>query len=109
MQQFVFHTRCVESTAEAIDGMTETGREITWETFKRQCDWRSVAQQLGYNTGRHNPRNPLRLHTDRLVSFYRATFQGKPCYYFVWSAIEFVFLLEPDHHELRKASVLDNL
>jgi hypothetical protein len=85
MPKFQYLTCCVNSTAEAINAMTDTAREITFGTFARHCDWRELASQMGYQRG------GLVLSRDWAVSYYRSTYKGRPCYYMVHSCIEYIF------------------
>lgn len=86
-----FHTTCVNhGNGDDINAMTDKARQITFATFKKNVDakdLRRVSRDLGYLPGER-----LQLHTDWSVSFYKSTFCGKPCYYFVWSAIEHIFI-----------------
>lgn len=91
MQRFKFITRCVEANGDDITEMTEQSKDITAATFKKHCEWVEIAESLGYHTGNGKPKNTLRLENDYAVKFCKSTYQGKPCYYFVWSAIEYVF------------------
>jgi hypothetical protein len=87
MTKFSHHTTCVQSKAEDIDAMVGSSRPVTLATFRRRCDTREWERGLGY--GKH-----LRLEDDWAMqeAFFRSTYQGKPCYYAVHSAIEHVFL-----------------
>lgn len=84
--RFKYLTCCVDSTAEAIDDMTDQAREITFRTFASRTEWRPLAERLGYDGRR------LTLGNDPFVRFYRSRYKGLPCYYLVWSAIEYVFV-----------------
>lgn len=110
MPNFVLHTRCVDGAGyqfvEKLEAMTDRAREITAATFFRHVDERTAVHATGadYRVGR-NPAHTdfqLRLKDDRCVRFYRSVFDGKPCYYLVWSAIEHVFLEVSDSLALRK-------
>jgi len=84
-----YTTCCVESTGEAIRAMVEKAREISYRTFRKHCegldDW---AQAMGYF--RH-PSQGLTLKNDWHVTYYKSVFQGKPCYFLVHSAIEYIW------------------
>lgn len=87
-----FQTRCVESDAESIIDMVDRAREITFRSFARRVDWQEPVKSLGYSIGK--PRKgdfPLHIQDDYAVSFHSSVYRGKKCYFFVWSAIEFVF------------------
>lgn len=81
-----YETCCVESTGKLITDMVERAREIKIATFKRNCDWRPLAERLGYIQG-----SLPRLEDDYHVRFFKSRFDGRPCYYMVHSAIEYVF------------------
>lgn len=65
--------------------MTDAGREVKLSTLRRHvADLDVWAEGQGY--GRHFP-----LSKDWHVAYYRSRFNGRPCYYIVHSAIEYVF------------------
>lgn len=88
MSKFEFVTDCVSSTASVINDMKDRSREITYDTFFRYVDWRSVSEMLGYDL---HPKQGLTLKNDWHVGYYRSVYRGRKCYYLVWSAIEYVF------------------
>ena len=73
-----------------LHAMIDNALMITFGTFARHCNWRAVAQQLGYQVG---PGKDLHMRDDYAIRFYRSKWKGKRCYYIRWSAIEYVFLL----------------
>jgi hypothetical protein len=89
---FAYATCCVHDAADAIIAMTEQAREVTYQTACRHLkealrDW---AEGMGYATA---PRERgLRLKGDWHVRYYRSRYRGKPCFYVVHSAIEYVFV-----------------
>ena len=82
-------TNCVNSTGDAINAMVDKAREITYKTFIKHVDWREVSQMLGYDL--HYKREML-LKNDYAPSYYKSVFEGNPCYYISWSAIEYIFI-----------------
>lgn len=84
--RYEYLTCCVDSTAKAIDAMTDRAREITFRTFASRVNWQPLSHELGYD-GRQ-----MKLGDDPYVSFYRSRYMGAPCYYMVWSAIEYIFV-----------------
>ena len=88
--QFYFSHDCSHTTAELLEAMYDADRDITLTTMRKHCpemnDW---ALAHGYAT---HKRRGLRLCEDRYVSYHRSTFDGQPCYYMTWSAIDFIFL-----------------
>jgi hypothetical protein len=84
MARFHYETCCVNSTAGAINAMTERARAVTFRTFARNCDWRDWARDMGY--GRWLP-----LEKDWAVCFFRSVYEGRRCYYVDHSRIEHIF------------------
>lgn len=90
-----FLTNCVSSTARDITPMVDAERNITRRTFLKHVDRRSlerVEAELGYSA---HPAQGLTMAGDYHVAYYRSTFRGKPCVFFRWSAIEYVFVPQP--------------
>lgn len=95
-----FSITCVEcpgpDPGKAITDMVEAAKEVTRGTFVRQVHTRDrefLEQQLGYTL--IDTRRGLHMKDDPHVKYYKSTFRGKPCYYFVWSAIEYIFIRQP--------------
>ena len=66
--------------------MVDDARQITLRTLLKHCEGvKEWAIDHGYGDG-------LELKDDYCVSFYKSTFEGKPCYYIDWSSIESVWL-----------------
>jgi hypothetical protein len=86
-------TTCVASDGQSINDMTAAAKEITYRTFRKHLGRALVEAEhgLGYDTGRRREIG-LRMAKDWAVSYFRSTYQGKPCFYFRWSAIEHIFL-----------------
>lgn len=83
---------CINSTAQAIDAMTDAAREITYRTFRKTIGGEQVdeiAAQMKYDTG--HERGGLRLSQDWYVSFHKSTYRGRPCVYMRHSAIEYIW------------------
>lgn len=83
---FEFRIDCVSARCDDITTMVDSARDITFATFARRCNWRPIAQLLGYGRDVR-----LYLRNDYAVSFHRSTYRGARCYYLRWSAIEYVF------------------
>lgn len=104
---FVLHTRCCDGSGydftEKLDAMTSRGREIKAETFFRHIKEAVAVAAVGggYDVGARGENN-LRLSNDYAVRFFSSVYQGKRCYYMVWSAIEHVFMSEGDSWSLRR-------
>jgi GNAT superfamily N-acetyltransferase len=87
-----------------IQKMVEGATDVTRKTFLKHVDrenLREVEQSLGYFD---HPSQGLTMAGDYYVSYHRGYFLGKPVYYFVHSAIEYIFM-DPD--DIREASTCD--
>jgi hypothetical protein len=96
MKSYTFETSCIDSTGEAIDEMRghPDHREITYETMQRNCEGLLLwANSKGYEK-RANIGSGLTLRSDPYVAYYKSVYRGQPCYYLVWSAIEWIWTLE---------------
>ncbi len=90
MTKHVFHTNCVNSTERAITEMVDGSIDITRRTFLKYVDrdsLRFVEADLGYD---YHPS----MAGDWHVAYHRSKYCGKPCIYFVHSAIEYIFVQE---------------
>jgi hypothetical protein len=88
-RRYHYETNCVAcGDGDAIRALVDSARPVTWRTFAANCDWRPVAEALGYAT---TGNAGLRLSQDFCVSFHRGVWNGRPCYYFRWSGIEHIF------------------
>ncbi len=86
-----FETTCVNARGDDIIEMVDGEREITRNTFKKHVDkseLRELEIQLGYE--QHASRG-LIMANDWHVSYHKSRYRGRPCVYFDWSAIEYVF------------------
>lgn len=97
---YQFSTTCVEcpgpGPGKAITGMVEAAKEVTRGTFVRQVhprDREFMEMSLGYS--QVGTKRGLHMKDDQKVRYYKSTFRGKPCYYFVWSAVEYIFTRQP--------------
>lgn len=101
-EEFQLYIRCVDSYSpehvDRLNAMTDAGREVSFDTFFRHVDLRKVSESLGYEYGA--AQRGLHMRRDRCVRFFRSKWQGRRCYYMVWSAIEHVFLLRKDIDDL---------
>ena len=92
-----FATTCVQSTAELINALIDSEREITYRTFRRALGGTELDQwaaQMLYDVG--SERGGLRLKDDFCVSFYRGKFDGRRALFIRHSAIEHIWTLERD-------------
>ena len=75
-------------------------REITRTTFLKHVDreeFREIEANLGYDTMPWH-KGGLRMKNDWAVTYHRSKLNGRVCYYFRHSAIEYVFT-EEDNNE----------
>ena len=98
-QQFYFATTCVnQPSGEDIEKMTDNAQDISWEEFNKHVSNDEIRKAIGslynfqYDYDDQKNGAGLRFQDDYAVSFHRSKFKGIPCYYFVHSAIEYVFL-----------------
>ena len=92
---YVYVTCCVDlKDVDALNDMTENATETNYTTMLRNCDglldW---AVDHGY--ARHYKQG-LTLKQDWHVSYHRSKFRGHPCFYLVWSHIEFIWVRKRD-------------
>jgi len=100
---YSFYTTCVEASGVEINQMRETARQISYETMLAHCrDLLDYAASLGYER-RSTSGHRLTLKADFHVGYYKGHYGGCPCYYFVWSGIEHIWVkdgcepyVEPD-------------
>lgn len=87
-----FETNCIGSDSESIQNMVDAARPVTYETMLRTVGRPFVELQgeLGYDIdGKRD--TGLRMKNDWHVGYFKSVYRGRPCYYFVWSAIEHIF------------------
>jgi len=95
MKKYRYFACCTEFKPDQVrflNQMTESAREISYRTMQKHCQelgrW---ALDKGYKLF---PSKGLTLKNDWHVAYYKSTYNGRPCYYLVWSAIEFIWVLE---------------
>jgi len=90
MKAYSYADCCINSTAEAIGAMRDTETDITYSTMLRNCegliDW---AVNAGYD---RRASQGLTLKGDSYVSYYKSTYKGSPCFFLVWSHIEYIWI-----------------
>jgi hypothetical protein len=86
-----FEVDCLNSDHESITGMTRGAVRSSYRAMFREVGRPFVMRQraLGYAIDRE--RGGLRMYKDHGVTYFRGTYQGRPCWYFVWSHIEQIF------------------
>ena len=75
-----------QKDVNALHGMIDSARKITYATLLKHCDLRAIPTSWG---GILNTKD---IELDCMDDCYKSKFKGKTCYYFVHSAIEFVFV-----------------
>jgi len=96
---FEFETDCVHSTAEKINAMVDSSRQITWRTFRANVPVslvRDVFSFYSYHQEKYNPvmgelTAPMHIKDDRCVGFHSGHYDGRKCYYITHSGIEYIF------------------
>ena len=93
-----YETCCVHSTARLINDMTDRGREITWETFRKHVHWTEVKRIFpDYSYRRENFMDNgewnigFHIKDDFAVGFWKSKYDGRDCYYITHSGIEYIF------------------
>lgn len=84
-----FVTNCTCSTAKLINLMIEKALPIRRRTFLSHIYLDDLYNVLPYTRLK---KTGMRLQDDYHLTYYRSWFNGKVCYYVVWSAIEFIFI-----------------
>lgn len=98
---YTFLTDCIHSTAEKIIALTDSGKRITWETFKKYVPVEEVKSVFPYYSYRGETYNsdgdltcPMHIKDDYAVGFWKGVYDGQSCYYITHSAIEYIFVEE---------------
>lgn len=92
MKKLSFQLSCIEGCGDSINEMKANSTSIVRSTFLKHVDREQMKQlqvQLGYEL---NAMLGLTMASDFLVGYYKSTYQGKPCYYFAYSGIEYIFM-----------------
>lgn len=85
-----FLTRCVETTAEKLERMYDTQREVKYKTVLRHIGREHLDEVFPFYM---NP--PLRsLGRDYAVHYYMGRFEGRPCINIEHSRIDHIFVKE---------------
>lgn len=86
---YTYATNCTESTAEAIDALMGSAREVTYGTVCRHIGERELREVFpGYAW---EGRRGVALKDDWHVSYYRGRYEGQRCYVVQHSMIEYIF------------------
>jgi hypothetical protein len=104
---YAYATCCVAADGQEIMDMVDQAQTISYETFFRNVPlsevlasgiagiyyWtpaQCVAAGVPYEEIKGN--YPLTMKKDWHISYHRSVYQGRPCLYFVHSAIEYIFV-----------------
>ena len=88
---FNFYSDCVnipQSEVVQLIEMIDNSQSISYKTFIKHCNCFDIFKSLGYVING----NGLKISNDYCVNFNKSKFRGKTCYFFKWSAIEFIFI-----------------
>lgn len=100
---FVYQFCCVDverKDVPELSQMIDNSHDVTYRTFLRRVPaLLKLAKEMGYSL---RPSGGLTIKNDYHVHYAKSTWYGKPCYYLVHSAIEYVFM--EDTHEVSKVS-----
>jgi hypothetical protein len=93
---YTFYSDCVgwPGKVEDLHDMIDSGKQIERRTFLKHVDraeLRQIETAMGYM---QHPSQGLTMAADWHVDYQRGTLRGRRCYFFVHSAIEYVFTKE---------------
>ncbi len=101
-QKYIFHTNCVNSTAEWIDDMVDVSKDVSYKEFVKNCviDW-DASPYTVYNTPDGSRDEGLELEKDWSVSWNKSYYRGVPCYYMDHSRIEWIYIKSSDLRKMK--------
>ena len=94
MTEYQYETCCVDSHGPWIQAMLdhESNEEVDYETMLAHCEGLlSWAEGAGYSLDEDEG---MTLEQEPYASYHRSVYRGRPCYYMVHSAIEYVWTLQ---------------
>jgi len=86
---YYFEIDCVSAKGEDISEMVDLSREISYQTFFSHVNLNEVMEIFPFYE--RDSRLGLTLKNDWAVSYFKSWYRGRPCYFIVHSAIEYVF------------------
>ncbi len=92
MEKFRYETCCIHSTMELIHALQEAAKPISRRTFLKHAnsdDLDKLADSFGYVKNARS--GGLTMAKDWHIGYYKSFYDGKPCYYFDHSRIEYIF------------------
>jgi hypothetical protein len=92
-ERLSFAFNCVGAPdVQALSECLWEARDITRKTFRSHVDTEQLREiELGFGYVSH-PKQGLTMAGDFHVRYCRSRYKGRTCYYFVWSAFEYIFL-----------------
>lgn len=87
-----FTTNCISARGVDISDMVDESRQITRKTFLKHIkteEMKNLEIELGY-AGHY--KQGLTMSRDWHVSYWKSKYRNKPCVYFSWSSIEYIFI-----------------
>ena len=91
MQRFRYTLSCAGDGRKETEALRLAAKEVTREAFLHYVfipDMSFREKVLGYAV---NPNDGILMRDDYHVRYYRSTFGGEPCVFFVHSAVEYLF------------------
>lgn len=95
VKRYHFETTCISADGDDIIEMRRSAKEVGYRTMLKHVgaeEFLAVQHQIGYDVPGRGERTGLTMKRDWAVTYYRSTYQGRPCFYFVWSHIEHIFV-----------------
>lgn len=93
--EYRFALVCTAGTYERISAMRAGAKDSSLAEMQQHCaDIDGVFASLGYG-------EELKASEDWHISYHRSEYNGLSCFYFVWSAYEFIFTPGGQHADLR--------
>lgn len=93
-KSYHYLTNCIGSTAELIQAMTGEAKEITYDTLLKHVSVDELQEIFPYYSWSRGERGGVAMRWDFMVSYWKSTYDGRPCYYVDHSRIEYIFVEE---------------
>lgn len=85
MNRKSYLTNCTSASGDSIRAMQDDAREVAFRTVCKHIEGGAATLNEMFGT---DPR----VSQDWAVSFYKSTFEGRPCVYVRHSSIEYIFV-----------------
>ncbi len=90
-KQYTFYTNCIHADGDAIHEMKAKAVDVSYRTMLARCHGVvDLSISLSY-VRRRDQDHGLTMKNDWHVGYYKSAYQGKPCYYLVYSGIEYIW------------------